>query len=153
MYARRTWVLILPCVVFIVAPCNAARVCALACFSGLGLMAIYLINTYGLIRHGDSRSKTFCLVVVVRLMFLDAIITYNRSSIGTREAFMQEAASFASFSDPRVGSAGPTRKAPARGPGPSGRQPCITLKKANPQGKSADSTRRSAKNNPRVIVD
>ena len=57
------------------------------------------------------------------------MIIYDRS-IWTREAFMQEAASFvASFSDPRVGSAGPTREAPAR-QGPSGRQLVfISLKK------------------------
>ena len=39
-YVRRTWVLILPCavfIVFIVAPCNAARVCALACFTVVDL--------------------------------------------------------------------------------------------------------------------
>ena len=34
---RRTWVLTLPIVVFIVAPCIAARVCGLACFSRLGV--------------------------------------------------------------------------------------------------------------------
>ena len=43
---RRTWVLILPFVVFIVAPCNAARVCGLACFTGRGRMTIFLNNTY-----------------------------------------------------------------------------------------------------------
>ena len=36
VYAGRTWLLILPSAVFIVAPCNAARVSGLACFSGLG---------------------------------------------------------------------------------------------------------------------
>ena len=41
---RRTWVIMLPCVVFIVAPCNAARMCGLACFSGLGWMTIHLNN-------------------------------------------------------------------------------------------------------------
>ena len=44
---RRTWVLILPCVVFVVAPCNAPRACGLACFSGLGWMTIYPNNIYG----------------------------------------------------------------------------------------------------------
>ena len=34
VYVRRAWVLIPTCVVYIVAPCNTARVCALACFSG-----------------------------------------------------------------------------------------------------------------------
>ena len=71
-------------------------------------MTIYLSSTYGFIRHRDSRSNTLCLVreVSVSLMFLDATITYNRG-IRTKEAFVQEAARFASFSDPRVGSAGP----------------------------------------------
>ena len=114
---RHTWVLILPFVVFIVAPCNAARVCGLAWFinSGLGWMAIlYLNNTHGVIRHRDSRSNNLCLVreAAVWLMFVDAMydgnnITANiRSDFGTRGAFMQEAASFVSFrtrgSDPRV---------------------------------------------------
>ena len=34
------------CVVFIVALCNAARVCALACCSEVGWTTIYLKNTY-----------------------------------------------------------------------------------------------------------
>ena len=118
----RTRVLILPSVVFVAAPCNAARVCGLACSSGLGWMASYLNNTYGFIRHGDSRSNALCLIrdVAVWLMFLDAMITYDRS-IGAREVFMPEAERFVSFSDPRVGSAGPTCEATARH-GPSGRQ-------------------------------
>ena len=37
---RRTWVLILPFVVFIVALCNAARDCGLACFGGLIILAL-----------------------------------------------------------------------------------------------------------------
>ena len=52
-------------------------------------------------------------------MLLDAMITYDRS-IGTREAFMQESASCVSFSDMRVGSAGPTREAPTRQGPPAG---------------------------------
>ena len=85
-------------------------------------------------------------------MFLDAMITYDRST-WTREAFKQEAASFVvSFSDPRMRPAGPTREAPAR-QGPSGRQLCITFtKKANPQARSAGSTRGSAENNSRVMM-
>ena len=35
MYESRTWVLILTCVFVIVAPCNASRVCALACLVDL----------------------------------------------------------------------------------------------------------------------
>ena len=37
--------LILPCVVFIDAPSNAARACALACFRRLGWTTLYLNNT------------------------------------------------------------------------------------------------------------
>ena len=75
-------------------------------------MPIYLNNTYGFIRHGDSHSNTLCLVreAAVWLMFLDVMMTHDRS-IGTREAFMKEAASFVPFSDPRVVSAVPTREA------------------------------------------
>ena len=125
---RRTWVLILPLVVFIAASCNAARVCGLACVSGLGWIAIYLNNYCGFIRHEDSRSNTLVYAWYEKLMsgwltFLDAMIATCDRGIGTREDFMQEAASLAiSFSDPRVGSAGPTREAPAR-QGRSGRQP------------------------------
>ena len=54
------------------------------------------------------------------VIVLHAMISYDRS-IDTREAFVQEAASFVSFSDPRVGSARPARGASARH-GPSGRQ-------------------------------
>ena len=94
-------VLILPFVVYIVEPCNAARVCGLAYFSGHGWMTIYLKKTCGFIRHGDSRSNTLCLVrqVAVWSMFLDVMITYDRS-IDARNAFMQEVA--VSFSNPRV---------------------------------------------------
>ena len=93
------------------------KVCRLACFGELGWMTVYLNNTYGFIRHGDSRSNSLRLLreVAVWLMFLDTMVTYDRS-IGTREAFTQEAARFVSFSDP-----GEFRKGPAR-QGPSGRQ-------------------------------
>ena len=126
--------------------------CGLACFSGLGWMAIlHLGNTYGFIRHGDSRSNTLCLAreVAVWFMFLDAMITYDRS-IGTREAFMQEAASFVSF----FGPAGRIRGSDPRGAGTTRtlRQAAICLKKANPQATPADSTRGSAKNTRRVMV-
>ena len=56
-----------------------------------------------------------------------------------REAFMQEATSFVSFSR----GAGTTRTL---------RQAAISLKKASPQARSAGSTHGSAKNNPRVMV-
>ena len=46
------------------------------------------------------------------------VIRYDEG-IFTKEAFVQEAASVASFSDPRVRSAGPAREATAR-QGPSG---------------------------------
>ena len=78
---------ILSYVVFIVAPCNAAvKDCDLPCFRLLGWMTIYLNNTYG---FRDSRSNSSCLVreVAVWFIFLDAMITYDRSN-GTSEAII-----------------------------------------------------------------
>ena len=72
-------------------------------FSGLGWMTIYLNNTYRFIRHGI---RVVILYAWYIMTVLDAVITYDRS-IGTREAFVQEAANFVSFSDPR--GAGTTR--------------------------------------------
>ena len=79
----------------------------------------YLHNTYGFIRYvirviPNAWYEKLLLDVVV----LDAMTTHDRT-IGTREAFGQEAVSFVSFSDPRVGSSSPARGAPAR-QGPSG---------------------------------
>ena len=118
-------------------------------------MTIYLNNNYGFIRHGDSRGNTVCLVreVTVWLMFLDAIVTYDRSSIGTREAFMQDAGSGKLCII--FGPAGRIRGSDRRGAGTTRtlRQAAMyKLRRPNPQANSAGSTRRSAKNNPRVMV-
>ena len=85
-------------------------------------MSIYLSNTYGFIRHGIRVVILYAWYeqLLPGIIFLGAMITQDRS-IGTREAFVQEAASFVSFSDRRVASAGPARRAPTR-QGPSGRQ-------------------------------
>ena len=81
---------------------------------------IYLSNTYGFIRHGVRVVLYAWYEKLLPVMIvLDAMITYDRS-IGTRDAFVQEAATFESFSDPRFGSAGSARGAPAR-QGSSGR--------------------------------
>ena len=66
---------------------------------------------------------------------LDAMITYDRS-IDTREAFVQDAASF--------GSGDLTTMAL--------RQAAVSLEKGSPQARSASSTRGSDKNNLRVMV-
>ena len=102
----------------------ARRVCRLPFVDGLGWMTTYLNNSYGYIlpyirvvlAAWYEKLKPGMMGMIV----LDAKVTYDRS-IGRREAFVQEAACFVSFSDPRVGSAGPARGAPAR-QGPSCRQ-------------------------------
>ena len=78
--------------------------------SGLGWTTIFLNNTYGFIRHG--------IRVVILYMPGSREVTawhnfFGRHDIirseyrpGTREAFVQEAASFVSILDPRVGPAG-----------------------------------------------
>ena len=140
----------LPCV-FIAAPCNAARVCDLACVSGLGWMSVYLNNTYGFIQHGIRVVILYAWYekLLPGMILLDATTTYDRS-IGMREAFVQEEASFVSFSDMlgRIRDSGP------RGAGTTRvlRQAAVSVKKANPRARSVISTRGSAKTNPRVMV-
>ena len=98
VYVRRTWVLTLPRVVFVVAPCDAARVCALASFSGLGWTTIYLNNTYGSIQHGigitilyAQYGRSYCLVWFSGRYDNIVRSQYRR---GTREAFVHGAGSF-----------------------------------------------------------
>ena len=91
-------------------------------FSRLGWMILHLNNTYGFIRHG-VRVTLLCLgyaKLLPGMIVLHDKMPYDRC-IGTKEAFLQEAASVVSISDPRVGSAGPARGASAR-QGPSGKQ-------------------------------
>ena len=93
----------------------------------------------------------FCLVreVAVCLTFLDYVITYDRS-IGTKEAFMQEAANFVLgvlCSDPRVEPA--ARRRHDTDP-PAGRCSFDEGESAGPR--FLGSTRGSAKNGPRVMV-
>ena len=86
--------------------CRAKRLYGLAFVSGLGWMTIHLNNTCGFIRQ---RIRVIlyarCEKVLPGMIVLEATITYDRS-ISTREAFVQEAASFVSFSDPQVRLAG-----------------------------------------------
>ena len=104
-------VMCVTCSLWYSVPCNSV--------GGLGWMTIYLNNTYVFSRHGIRVTfYAWYEKLLPGVLVLDAMITYDRS-VGTREAFVQEAASFVSFSDPRVGSACPARGAPTPDKGPS----------------------------------
>ena len=99
-------------------------------------MILYLNNAYGFIRHGIRVTLyAWYEKLLPGMIVLHAMITYHRS-FGTRKAFVQEAVS---FSYPRA-----TRPL---------RQADFTLKNANPQARPAGSTRGSAKDDPRGMVD
>ena len=128
------------CVVFIVVPCNAASAGGLAFFNRLGRMTTYLKNTDRFIRHAIRvRIYDWYERLVPGMFVLDAI-THDRSIV-TRQVFVQEGASFVSFSDPRGAST--TRAL---------RQAAVNLKKTNPQARFTGSAQGSLKNNPRVKV-
>ena len=115
-------------------------------------MTIYLKHTCGFIRHGDSRTNALCLVREVAVWLIDVPGRYGDN---TRLEYVDERgfhAGSGKFCCIIFGPAGPTREAPAQ-QGSLVRQPCICLKKkANPQARSAGSTRGSTENNSRVMV-
>ena len=151
VYVRRTWVLTLPHVVLVVAACNAARVCTLACFNGLGWATTYLNNTYGFIRHAIRVVILYNWYVREKLLpgalFLDTMTIFDRSIAQSRQRLScRKRHVLYHFR--------------AHGSGPRGadttlrvmRKAAVSLKKANPQVRSAGSTHGSAKNNSRVMM-
>ena len=117
------------------------KVCRLACIGGLGWMAIYLNNTYGFIRHGDSRSNT-CMPGTRSCCLVDASGSYDniRSEYRDLRGFHAGSGKFCIVFGPGgiPQDAGTTRTL---------QQAAMSLKKANPQARSMGSTRGSAKTN------
>ena len=143
--------LILPRVVFIDAPCNAARMCALDCFRGLKWTTIYLNHTYGQL-HPIRDRVVILLVWYVRekllpgMIFLEAVIAYDWSIARGRERLLCGKRQFL-YHIRTQGSQTPARQSIR-----ALRQAAVSLKKANPQARTKGSTRGLTKNNPRIMV-